>query len=554
MLNPGELYARVAYFVKKQEGYINNLAGGNLQGTDTRALRSSLHWQGRQSELDIIANYQQDKPPGTAFKSQFFSGEERYDDSSANLDSGLGIDREILSLTALLNRQLNAQWRFSSASSYRQFDNLERFDADGFELPILLFDSRSEGEQFNQSLRFYRETQSRFSGFVGVDAFWKRGYHQLTAQLNEQYLVHFPVVISALTGSPVDIRPPPVFDSAGYANPDLRFNRAAKEQQTDRGETLSIDLLADGQWQLSDHWGLNAGLRLIQEKQHSALMTPTAFSPVVTLLPGSFKGNFLYTPGASSAALDNRSESAIWSVSADYQFGEGSLTYWRYARGRRPEILDFNRNSRTSHLQAETVDTLEWGLKWRSAQQDLSLNSAVFYQDYRHFLTLESGLNGRADDNGQAQVSGIELTGSATLTPYLSTMFNLAYVHARLDDETHFRYAGNHFRLSPDWTGAISLHAQHALADWGVLFATVTSSVQSEMYFDDANHYRQSGYGLSHLRVGVQHQAWELALQVNNLFDRKYLLDVGNTGADFGIATFVPGAPRVYSLSLSGRY
>jgi iron complex outermembrane recepter protein len=59
------IFGRVAYYFKKADGYIDNQAGGSLQGTDTRGLRTSLHWGGERTELDIIVNYQKDQPPGT---------------------------------------------------------------------------------------------------------------------------------------------------------------------------------------------------------------------------------------------------------------------------------------------------------------------------------------------------------------------------------------------------------------------------------------------------------------------------------------------------------
>jgi hypothetical protein len=41
---------------------------------------------------------------------------------------------------------------------------------------------------------------------------------------------------------------------------------------------------------------------------------------------------------------------------------------------------------------------------------------------------------------------------------------------------------------------------------------------------------------------------------VKNAGDREYLIDAGNTGLNFGLPTFIVGAPRTWGVELTGRF
>ena len=51
----------------------------------------------------------------------------------------------------------------------------------------------------------------------------------------------------------------------------------------------------------------------------------------------------------------------------------------------------------------------------------------------------------------------------------------------------------------------------------------------------------------------VNHQS-DLQLYAQNLADKEYLIDAGNTGALFGIPSFVPGAPRYFGARVGLRW
>jgi iron complex outermembrane receptor protein len=65
-----DMAIRLAGRVRKRDGYIDNLLGGeDFNSADTYALRGSFHGETGALSFDLIGNYQKDRPEGTAFKS-----------------------------------------------------------------------------------------------------------------------------------------------------------------------------------------------------------------------------------------------------------------------------------------------------------------------------------------------------------------------------------------------------------------------------------------------------------------------------------------------------
>jgi outer membrane receptor protein involved in Fe transport len=47
---------------------------------------------------------------------------------------------------------------------------------------------------------------------------------------------------------------------------------------------------------------------------------------------------------------------------------------------------------------------------------------------------------------------------------------------------------------------------------------------------------------------------YEISVFGRNIFNKRYLLDAGNTGGAFGIPSFIPGEPRFYGLKMSAKF
>ncbi len=81
------------------------------------------------------------------------------------------------------------------------------------------------------------------------------------------------------------------------------------------------------------------------------------------------------------------------------------------------------------------------------------------------------------------------------------------------------------------------------------------SSRPAALVADNIQDEFQNGYALVNARLGYEAPdgAWRIEAFVENLFDKAYIMDAGNTGDSLGLPTFIGGAPRFYGLSASFR-
>jgi iron complex outermembrane recepter protein len=81
---------------------------------------------------------------------------------------------------------------------------------------------------------------------------------------------------------------------------------------------------------------------------------------------------------------------------------------------------------------------------------------------------------------------------------------------------------------------------------------------RSKVFFEDRNtpiagfEIAQPGLHLVNLRFGLRNEdkTWEFAGYVENVFDKEYIIDAGNTGGSFGTPTFIAGPPRFYGVEV----
>ncbi|MCD8538858.1 MAG: TonB-dependent receptor plug domain-containing protein [Leadbetterella sp.] len=172
----GKLANRLSFYFNERDGFIDNYAGGKLNGRNVLALRNILRYQpGQHTTADLIINYQKDNYPGTSFKNRQYAppGGDTDPNSMAGLDKGedLYIKRDVLGTSLLVNHTFSPAWSLASITGYRQYDSDESFDPDGTMAPILWISELAKGNQFSQEFRFNYENDSKFSGFFGASFF-----------------------------------------------------------------------------------------------------------------------------------------------------------------------------------------------------------------------------------------------------------------------------------------------------------------------------------------------------------------------------------------------
>ncbi len=265
-----QLFLRVASLYNRRDGVVSNKTGDALNGKETFASRGSLRWLPTDGTVvDVVANYQRDTPPGTSFKSGSFPPPAGTTDPNAAAamgpdpvleDSDLFLDRTVWDVTLLVDQALSSDVTLNSTTAYREFDSLERFDADGTAAPALQFDEDAEGKQFSQEVRVTYESTGRFSGFGGANFFWKDGSQRVPLRTDERSfaaLLDPDVPLVNGNGQPTLVSAIPNPETGGQ----IPLKESHQEAYTNYGTTTAAEVFLDGTVDVTETLSVTAGLR-----------------------------------------------------------------------------------------------------------------------------------------------------------------------------------------------------------------------------------------------------------------------------------------------------
>lgn len=491
-----KLFLRVAGIYKKRDGYIENLSGGDLNGKDTKAFRTSMRFMpSSKTTFDLIYNYEKDTPPGTAFKSGTYApaGGDTKPWTFADLEAGekLGLDRTVWGTTLIGKHSFSDNFSLTSTTAYREFDSYELFDADGTAAPALLMAEDAFGKQFSQEFRANFKIGERFDGFGGASYFFENGRTNVPLMTNEQSLA---VLMSSLVAPTVNssILTPINQVLAGYGFTDgmsmnavplvtdgvpnyvssladlitnnqyLAYIASAypsvytmltqdvaeshTESYTNYGRNQAYEFFVDGTYKLTDWLSLTAGLRLTFEdieSSFSAAADPDGNNGTLGFARSSGV-NDLYMPTEKITEGDTYT-SMVGRLAANFKITDQLESYFNVSRGRRPNVIQFEMVStddgtytstyEPEKLNDEIVWSYEAGLKGLTRNQKLYYDFAAYYYDYTDFQTQAiEDLQLVTKDAGNATAYGFETSLKWQISKMWQVFGNYAYIHARFDD------------------------------------------------------------------------------------------------------------------------
>lgn len=188
---------RLAFSYDAHDGYIDNLAGGKLNGKSALAVRNSTRFlYGENTIMTLVLDYQYDKYPGTSFKNNSIAPEGGNASSftAAYLNGGkdLGIKRHNGGVAFTIDHTISPSLKLTSISGFRTYNSNEKFDADGTYLYLLDCQENVKGNQFSQELRLNWDNGGKVSGFVGTSYFYE--HSQQNVQLYSNLQQTFPLV------------------------------------------------------------------------------------------------------------------------------------------------------------------------------------------------------------------------------------------------------------------------------------------------------------------------------------------------------------------------
>jgi len=582
------LAVRAALIYIDHNGWIENTMGGTLNGRNTTGGRVSVSFTPQNSRFsaDLIINEQRDRLPGTAFMSRTFPNADGDFDifnrvaSLSSLD-GRGEDlhnnRNVLGMILNMRYRINENSYISSITSFFENSLHSRFDGDGSQFPILDMQELVNSNQFTQEVRYNFSDGNRFSGIAGVNFWTENVDHTHQFGFNEQYLIGlFAPMFQQMLPPGMELPPglfptmPNLFPVPGlpgflFGQPLIPFvplPEFHEEKNFTEATNRAFDVFFDATYRLLPRLSVTAGVRgtfenfSIQNRAWHSDGDPSTLGQLFGMAPNIF-----------FAVRDNprHSESFsafTWRASLKYDITDNSNVFAGYSRGHRPSVLQHNEAGDLRIVDAETLHSFDVG--YRLINNRLMADVSLFYQLYRNFQSWRwaQGMGMDQFDAGNATNFGAEISGRFLVNDHLVVFGNYAFTHATFDDYDNNgdpqAMAGNVFRLTPRHSFLLGFTAGFNVANNIRLTFTPTFRWQDHIFFEDANDpgIEQDAYGLlnANLAVTFKQQRLTLSMFGNNLTNENYLIGAGNTGAMFGIPTFVPGAPRMLGARLTWRF
>lgn len=605
---------RFAGLVKNRKGYVDNVANSpDLMGQDTTALRAAFAWEPTDTlRFDVWANRQEDDSTGTQFKSGVFpatGGDTNpFTFTSNNITpeqerDRLGADRELNSLTARAVWDVTDDWTLTSISAHRYLENREAFDSDGAAFSLLQFTSWDKGHVWSQELRANFDNGGPVSGFVGASYYTQDVSTRLRLVTDEARAQAFlaPQIVAGVNAQLPAGAPPFTVASleatlaglgvAGAANFDnvvtplpvsaillLTQRRVVPlagrhvEESSDTGEQTSKDIFADLTWEITDRLSVTGGLRYTWDELYSdhlayLVQGNAALGGVRNGVTG---GTTLVSPdtlGVPDARSYDTDGELTWRFNAAYRLSDNLNTWLAVGRGRRPPSLSSNSAEPTGYevVDQETYDNVEIGLAGQFLDGRLVATTSAYYGQYKDFQTTRYDVSQGSfvtENSGNATSWGFEFDGRFEAADWLNLFATYAHTFSEYDDEDDdgnaLEFAGNRFRLTPENSFSIAADVHLPVGAEGEVYFVPSYTWKDDVFFEDDNDpwEFQDAYGLLNLKLGYEHNGgdWGVSLYVENALDEEYLIDAGNTGGDFGIPTYIRGAPRMIGAGVQLRY
>ncbi len=579
---------RVAGAIKLRDGVVPNIAGRPGSQTPNGPRIDDLNGQGQYGArvsvrytptadftLDLIGTYDGQRAPGTAFSSGTFAptggSTSPYSfkevagapDSLATL--GLdqpGLERNVYDLNLTASYKIDDAWSVTGIAGYRNFDSLEVFDADGTQAHYLEFGEDARGEQLSLEGRV-NYSSDRLRAFAGANYFWETGFQRVPFSSEEGIflqcaarLVPGLACINNATGVVEAAQATAILTRGAFT----RLPYAA-ELFRNSATIDTFSLFADVTIIPVDRLEINVGGRWLTEQRLGGFSSniPNTRITGATLIPGgvSTGGAVLTGEGDFDAFLPR--------ANILYRVTDSVNLYATWSRGRRSPVVQVSAarvagavvpSVRT--FPAERLTNYELGVKGSLGKVNFSLGAYIMtYKDFQISVPQQGAP--ALIVNADATNKGIEAEINAAVSDMVTLYANGSYIDARVNDDPRFgNFAGDRFRLQPEWQGAAGANIRVPLTAKLELFANPNVTHRSSLFFELPNNpvTSQGPVTLVNLRAGVRHPEgkWEVIGFASNLFNERYLLDAGNTGGAFGIPTFIRGLPRLFGVEAVVRF
>ncbi|MCK9541658.1 MAG: TonB-dependent receptor [Novosphingobium sp.] len=327
-------------------------------------------------------------------------------------------------------------------------------------------------------------------------------------------------------------------------------------QRTSRfltAKSRSKSAYIQGSGRLTDQFNLTLGLRYTSDRKSGRLLAATSDS--VNTVTETIAG----TPQAAAAnpvaTHLQKHEKLNYLVSMDYSPNEDMMVYASHSTGYRAGGAGVDRMAdnqptnpdylKTTFFRPESIKNYELGFKTQFLDRHLTINGALFYQDYSSYQYTAVVNAVRITQNADARIKGFELDGRLRLGTGTTLWGEVGYtdgkVHGGAQD-------GLRLPLIPRLTWGAGIEQAVDLGEADLTLAanySWTDNIWTEL--EDRTHTNMRAREQLNLSATVESGPFSLGVFANNVTNEKaysYIIYSSGGALDFGGLTL----PRVIGV------
>jgi iron complex outermembrane recepter protein len=600
-INDEMAYRLSTNYKHTDESHLENVNpnGPTLDKSEAYAVRGKLLWE-ISDELDalFIADYSHDDSPSgvrvwsgsgsptdTAIFQQGASKTITLDEGNreVSLSDKNGSSSQDWGLSAEINWD-QGDHTLTSITAYRSWtldDNVD-VDSNGLDVPALslapnlggatpyfrgVFSGERESTQFSQEFRLQSNGAEDLQYILGA-FIWLSNYEEDVSQRREFCFGGGPLL--AQEGVPCDQVIPVILPGPVTLSPTYLATSASSKANVD---TEYYALFGQADYNLNEDVILTLGLRL----QHETFEFEQEQLGVVQETDVPFVG-FEGEGKETNTKVTGK-------AGIQYVLNEDANVYFSYSRGYKGPGLNAGPFQPVSleALDVETVDSFELGYKARLMDGRLSINSALFWQEFQDTQVLSfnaAEASFEADNAGETRQRGLELETFFAATEYLQLNASVTYLDAEYleystncyTNDTNAQCAidgskdvsGESTTYSPEWKTVVGGRYVRDIPGTNLDgFLQLSYRWQSEAQYDPNQDplTLQDSYGIADLSFGVEDQdgRYKVSFYVKNLADKHYATNLAaftsSSSSEASVVQFVPkSAERYFGASIKVNF
>jgi iron complex outermembrane recepter protein len=557
---------RVAGNYHERDGYLENLAGPDLNDADEWNVVGKLAWEPT-DELSILLKASRverdmyccspdsvhDPVADQAIieRGQPPLGDDPFDHkTSQDVPSPF----EQKSTAASLHIDYEADWgTIESITAWDDYELESSQEASRSVLNMTWLDQPQSGDSFSQELRFSNSTDN-------VD--YMAGLYYFEQETRE-----FEGRLASVIGDDVLI-------GAQIFSPTLPLIVAPGDHgyQDSLFETETMAVFGRATWHVGDDWHLTGGLRWSDEEKDADLFNnveSTALTaqdpenippPILALL--AQQGIFPPFSLLSSArpeideSFNRSSDNVDWLASVSYDLNTDTLLFASASTGTKSG--GFNGvagDSEDREFDDEETTSYELGIKTTLLDSRLRINSTVFFtllEDMQTNQQASSGLGQFTSNQGEAEVVGLDFQLDALPLPNLTVTLGLQYL-----DKYEFTDGpdkGLDLAFAAELSGSLAATLVLPLADGGIYLRGdysfmgdhLTNTASASQLGDKDVQDRQN----LNMVLGWRNDNWNISLWGKNLTDEEYAVQTLAPYPITDMDAYFLAPPRTYGATL----